>query len=146
MLASKNPIRGSRHFAYISLTFASSLKITPLRKSARFFLLFCSVKFSKNNVAISAFLCWQWPVASCQSPVFSGHWSLATGHLLSRLAPKVYGGDERNRTADPLLARQVLSQLSYTPTYWDVGCVRLEVRLLSRTPLTSHFSLLKWWA
>ncbi len=26
-----------------------------------------------------------------------------------------HGGDERNRTADPLLARQVLSQLSYTP-------------------------------
>ena len=25
------------------------------------------------------------------------------------------GGDKRNRTADPLLARQVLSQLSYTP-------------------------------
>ena len=28
-----------------------------------------------------------------------------------------YGGDERNRTADPLLARQVLSQLSYTPVF-----------------------------
>ena len=27
------------------------------------------------------------------------------------------GGDERNRTADPLLARQVLSQLSYTPKF-----------------------------
>ena len=27
-----------------------------------------------------------------------------------------YGGDKRDRTADPLLARQVLSQLSYTPT------------------------------
>ena len=26
------------------------------------------------------------------------------------------GGDEGNRTPDPLLARQVLSQLSYTPT------------------------------
>ena len=26
------------------------------------------------------------------------------------------GGDKQNRTADPLLARQVLSQLSYTPT------------------------------
>ena len=26
-----------------------------------------------------------------------------------------YGGDEQNRTVDPLLARQVLSQLSYTP-------------------------------
>ena len=25
------------------------------------------------------------------------------------------GGDKQNRTADPLLARQVLSQLSYTP-------------------------------
>ena len=25
------------------------------------------------------------------------------------------GGDERDRTADPLLAKQVLSQLSYTP-------------------------------
>ena len=27
----------------------------------------------------------------------------------------IYGGDEENRTPDPLLARQVLSQLSYTP-------------------------------
>ena len=27
------------------------------------------------------------------------------------------GGDEENRTPDPLLARQVLSQLSYTPGY-----------------------------
>ena len=28
-----------------------------------------------------------------------------------------FGGDERDRTADPLLARQVLSQLSYTPSW-----------------------------
>ena len=27
------------------------------------------------------------------------------------------GGDEQIRTVDPLLARQVLSQLSYTPKY-----------------------------
>ena len=27
-----------------------------------------------------------------------------------------FGGDEENRTPDPLLARQVLSQLSYAPT------------------------------
>ena len=27
------------------------------------------------------------------------------------------GGDKRDRTADPLLAKQVLSQLSYTPVY-----------------------------
>ena len=37
----------------------------------------------------------------------------------------VLGGDEENRTPDPLLARQVLSQLSYTPT----GYARLQVRL-----------------
>ncbi len=29
---------------------------------------------------------------------------------------KKVGGDKRDRTVDPLLARQVLSQLSYTPT------------------------------
>ena len=29
----------------------------------------------------------------------------------------LFGGDEENRTPDPLLARQVLSQLSYTPKY-----------------------------
>lgn len=29
----------------------------------------------------------------------------------------IYGGDEENRTPDPLLARQVLSQLSYTPIF-----------------------------
>ena len=31
-------------------------------------------------------------------------------------APRL-GGAERDRTADPLLAKQVLSQLSYTPVY-----------------------------
>ena len=30
-----------------------------------------------------------------------------------------HGGDERDRTADPLLAKQVLSQLSYAPSWWD---------------------------
>jgi hypothetical protein len=49
MLASKNPIRGSRHFAYISLTFASSLEIAPLRKSAQFFLLFLLCKVFKEQ-------------------------------------------------------------------------------------------------
>jgi hypothetical protein len=30
---------------------------------------------------------------------------------------KKVGGDERDRTVDPLRARQVLSQLSYTPMF-----------------------------
>ena len=38
----------------------------------------------------------------------------------------VYGGDEENRTPDPLLARQVLSQLSYTPIFFLVGTSGLE--------------------
>ena len=29
----------------------------------------------------------------------------------------IFGGDEESRTPDPLLARQVLSQLSYAPMY-----------------------------
>ena len=32
-----------------------------------------------------------------------------------------FGGDNRNRTDDPLLARQVLSQLSYTPNFLRGG-------------------------
>ena len=34
------------------------------------------------------------------------------------LREKRSGGDEENRTPDPLLARQVLSQLSYTPKFF----------------------------
>ena len=37
------------------------------------------------------------------------------------------GGDERDRTDDPLLAKQVLSQLSYTPIFFsERGCPVLE--------------------
>ena len=35
--------------------------------------------------------------------------------------PTPFGGDEENRTPDPLLARQVLSQLSYTPRLQGFG-------------------------
>ena len=31
--------------------------------------------------------------------------------------PMFFGGDEEDRTPDPLLAKQVLSQLSYTPIF-----------------------------
>ena len=51
-----------------------------------------------------------------------------------------YGGADRDRTGDPLLAKQVLSQLSYSPLYM-VGLDRLE---LSTSPLSgvrsSHLS------
>ena len=43
-----------------------------------------------------------------------------------------FGGAERDRTADPLLAKQVLSQLSYSPVFWVpaaemVGLGRFEL-------------------
>ncbi len=38
----------------------------------------------------------------------------------------IRGGGERDRTDDPLLAKQVLSQLSYTPDKPLVGLVGLE--------------------
>ena len=58
--------------------------------------------------------------------------------LVRPLCP--FGGDEEDRTPDPLLAKQVLSQLSYTPTTQSVEpprcqslltyCVQLGITLL----------------
>ena len=60
------------------------------------------------------------------------------GGAACRLALEV-GGADRDRTGDPLLAKQVLSQLSYSPLM--VGLDRLE---LSTSPLSgvrsSHLS------
>jgi hypothetical protein len=40
------------------------------------------------------------------------------GYRLPQVStPKRIGGAERDRTADPLLAKQVLSQLSYSPNH-----------------------------
>ena len=36
-------------------------------------------------------------------------------HMVRIAIPQVFGGARRDRTADPLLAKQVLSQLSYGP-------------------------------
>ena len=47
----------------------------------------------------------------------------AFAHLSSGFPPhgEGNGGDEGNRTLDPLLAGQVLSQLSYTPSVFLPG-------------------------
>ena len=41
------------------------------------------------------------------------------------------GGDEGNRTPDPLLAKQVLSQLSYTPVCFEALLVFFSFKLLA---------------
>ena len=47
---------------------------------------------------------------------FPPHWKLQLVSCASFAQLEKVGGDERVRTDDPLLAKQVLSQLSYTPT------------------------------
>ena len=50
--------------------------------------------------------------------------------------PKTIGGGERDRTDDPLLAKQVLSQLSYTPdTCGGSGWIRTNDPRLIKTVL-----------
>ena len=44
-------------------------------------------------------------------------WCVAISLLPHFFSHQESGGDERDRTDDPLLAKQVLSQLSYTPKY-----------------------------
>ena len=50
-------------------------------------------------------------------PCYSGLQIQGTATSPSSTTPKPSGGDERTRTADPLVANEVLSQLSYIPTY-----------------------------
>ncbi len=68
-----------------------------------------------------------------QCPALGGTEPLARTH--PRGTPReTRGGDERNRTADPLLAKQVLSRLSYIPTIglpiFDCG-LRIEQSTIS---------------
>ena len=58
------------------------------------------------------------PSTSRLSGVRSNHLSYEPISVAGSLSqPTCAGGDEQNRTVDPLLARQVLSQLSYAPIF-----------------------------
>ena len=67
---------------------------------------------------------------------------------------KKSGGDEENRTPDPLLARQVLSQLSYTPTYYltstreerTVKAITKSASVVRTTYTSFGYTDLPWWA
>ena len=52
-----------------------------------------------------------------------------------------YGGDKEARTLDPLLAKQVLSQLSYTPTLSRFGLAYL-LRFLFRALKIEQYRML----
>ena len=48
------------------------------------------------------------------------------------LQSDLVGGDKRDRTADPLLAKQVLSQLSYTPTEIEGRAFKIKQRQIRK--------------
>jgi hypothetical protein len=70
----------------------------------------------------------------------------------------VNGGAERDRTADPLLAKQVLSQLSYSPNPWvpasteqsdqspSINTINRKPRPVSSVRHRSSICKCKWWA
>lgn len=66
---------------------------------------------------------------------FKGYFQPLSRHPASAKA-KCIGGAERDRTADPLLAKQVLSQLSYSPNHRNTRH-RCQGQGNSQT---------KWWA
>lgn len=68
---------------------------------------------------------------------------------LVRRQDKTNGGAERDRTADPLLAKQVLSQLSYSPIQLDHPSLSTRRGNNSHQPTVSTQTLIrisKWWA
>ena len=67
-------------------------------------------------------------------------YNFSFGMQFSRyIEPKIFSGDgdEEIRTLDPLLARQVLSQLSYTPINWHPPTLpyRLQYSTIGRLGL-----------
>ena len=73
------------------------------------------------------------PPTSRLSGVRSNHLSYEP-IVSAPIARSLFGGDERDRTDDPLLAKQVLSQLSYTPVS---DCIHL-LKLLAPLFQGSH--------
>ena len=50
----------------------------------------------------------------------------------------ILGGDDGVRTHDPLLAGQVLSQLSYTPIFWGSLLFRMNIQTFPTVTLVLH--------
>jgi hypothetical protein len=61
----------------------------------------------------------------------------------SKKGKKKFGGRDRDRTGDPLLAKQVLSQLSYTPSALAILLTSIPVagafRLTTKSPFLGTF-------
>jgi hypothetical protein len=67
-----------------------------------------------------------------------GRGAEAPARKFSNRRDDVAGGDGRARTGDPLLAKQVLSQLSYIPEGPDVGLSGFEPETSRLSAVRSH--------
>ena len=118
------------------------LNLSNLKLSVRFFLylVFNEHSFVIPDVVGSSGL---EPPTSCLSGTRSNLLSYEPVDFLTQPAPLglrssissplvafATGGDEGNRTLDPLLAGQVLSQLSYTPILLGLKSLKIEQQLL----------------
>jgi hypothetical protein len=65
--------------------------------------------------------------------------------LPARLLANAGAGDDRDRTGDPLLAKQVLSQLSYAPKL-DLTCHNRITRSPQPVSNTTDPARSHWWA
>jgi hypothetical protein len=57
-----------------------------------------------------------------------GFWRSSSQAANSMKTKEKFGGRDRDRTGDPLLAKQVLSQLSYTPKVLPVSIISFNTR------------------
>ena len=60
--------------------------------------------------------------------------------LFLRTIPHHFGGNNRARTYDPLLVRQMLSQLSYAPTFFRL----LRFRFVYLSNRLLYYTLILW--
>ena len=104
-------------FAFVLFSFqgANSAKPSSLRRQPPLKFSLPTFLFTRKLVGLRGLE----PPTSRLSGVRSNHLSykpmLVFGDGRRFRLPTPFGGDEEDRTPDPLLARQVLSQLSYTP-------------------------------
>ena len=91
-----------------------NLLFTIFAEQAQTQIASCKLVFSSEDNSARGTHTGQRPSAIVGRPVRSAAAKAATA------SGQTNGGAERDRTADPLLAKQVLSQLSYSPIYLGI--------------------------
>ena len=133
-------------YLHFSILFSSCSVLFQEQVSAKAFLLLISIlekRFSRSLFKSSTRVLRypnNWTFTA--SRLSSGKWAQVDSNhrphayqacALTTWAMRPFGGDEEDRTPDPLLAKQVLSQLSYTPD-WFVKVLPASSKLNNASP------------